>query len=190
MDPDEFSDPIVIPITITLPNPFPRRHSGRFDLGPSYHPSFKDPTWFARQRDVGPPHYTPAQLALPFPLPPPITLPHSKDEITQTLKEMREMWARARRRAGHVEEEIGRGDYGSAAGHLLGGQPYPAGVDNGFILNNEGIRSPDLDALTEETERDLERRLNGPLDERHPRGRPQRPAGQAGHRQPRPHKVA
>ncbi len=180
MDPNEFSNPIVIPITITIPTPFPRRHSGRFGLGPSYHPSFKDPTWFARQRGVGRPHYTPAQLALPFPLPAPITLPHSKDEITQTLKEMREMWARARRRAGHVEEEIGRGDYGSAAGHLLGGAPFPAEVDNGFVLNNEGGR-PDLETMIDEIEGDVEKRLNDPLDERHREGCPKRSAWQACH---------
>ncbi len=48
MGPHDYSDPIVIPITLTIPDPKPRPRSGRWDLGPSHHPSFADPDWFQR----------------------------------------------------------------------------------------------------------------------------------------------
>ncbi len=49
MGPHDYSDPIVIPITLTVPDPRPRPRSGRWDLGASHHPSFADPDWFQRQ---------------------------------------------------------------------------------------------------------------------------------------------
>ena len=48
MGPRDYSDPIVIPITLTILDPRPRTGNGRWDLGPSHHPSFTDPDWFQR----------------------------------------------------------------------------------------------------------------------------------------------
>ena len=168
MGPHGYSDPIVIPVTITIPDPRPRLASGRWDLDTPQHPSFADPGWFQRQdtpvvqaRSGNAPSYGPSPLPFPGPLPMP-----ALDEVGRDIE-------RAHRRARNAVEEIERGEYGAAAGQLLLGRPFPAEVDDplGAIVRNEGaeppLRSPELDAKVAKGRKDAEARLAGALDEKH-----------------------
>lgn len=76
---------------------------------------------------------TEAQLvqALPLPIvPPPPGVAQPGALPPGTARGLEQAGERALRRLGHVAGEIGRGSVGSAAGHLLGLQPYPPEVDD------------------------------------------------------------
>ncbi len=115
MDPPQYSDPVVIPFSFTVPDPRPRHGLGRWDGdGLSLHPSFNDPDWFRRQGLLRDAPVVRAQFLAPFPrwAPVPIPLP---GEVPST-RGFKEAVERARRRAQEVEREFGRGEYGSALG--------------------------------------------------------------------------
>lgn len=128
MDPPGYSDPIIIPITLTISDPRPRPGGGRWDLdGPApHHPSFTDPGWFKRQNRELPVLLAQFIGTLPAPLPPVGIEPASPP----TVADMEAAVERARRRAQHALGEIKQGNYGDAAGHLLLGQPYPMEVES------------------------------------------------------------
>jgi hypothetical protein len=172
-DPPGYSDPIVIPITLTIADPRPQNRGGRRRR--SQHPSFTDPTWFKRSAYA--PGLTFAQYMRPLPLNVPVPMPSWPLDEAHRL-ELAGMMERARRRAREAAEEIERGEYGAAGGHLLLGQPYPAEVDDPapIILRNEtqgpAGKKPyqgdiEIDQEIDKAEKDFEARRAHALDERH-----------------------
>ena len=172
LDPPDYADRIVIPFTLTIPDPRPRARFGRWGRAPAHHPSFNDPGWFSR-------HYPSAVLAAldrATPLSTPLVVPVPPD--LPSASDFDAAVARARRRARQAAGEIGRGEYGAAAGHLLLGQPFPAEVDDPdpTILHTDLADTPrrqppkgevELDQAVAEAERDLEARQADSLNERH-----------------------
>lgn len=156
-----FSDPIVIPLTLTIPGPSRPPSAGLPDSGLA---------GLMRKQP-----FTLAQLVGPIPVPPMVLPGPAPDPSWPAFDRA---WARARRRAGQAAGEIRQGDYGAAAGHLLGGRPFPAGVDDplGTILNTDRADLPrrdpteeeaETEALAAEAERLRQELLAGELDERH-----------------------
>ena len=84
--------------------------------------------------------------AMPLPVPgmPPILFPPSATPQMPTAAQWRTAIDRAGRRLDYVGKEIGRGDVGSAAGHLLLARPFPPEVDDPPLADPYGKRPPGL----------------------------------------------
>ncbi len=161
-DPPRYSDPIVIPITITIPDLRPPPATDRWgQLRPAIHPSVDDPGWFQRQAASAARNLANLEKMLEWP---------SVGSLSWGLSNpLGEMGRRAGRRGAYARGEIEQGDFGSAAGHLLLGKPFPADVDDplGPFMHSEapeeGAKDPpkrnaELDAKTAGLEDDMKKR--------------------------------
>ncbi len=169
VDPPRYADPIVIRFTGRMGAPRRRPSGGRWDLGPSRHPGFTDPSWFKRTDPASPAML--AQLAVPFqPLVPPAASPAGPPD-DRLAPGSGEAAARARRRADYVRHEIVAGDPGRAAGLLLGYLSYPPEVDDPplAILHNEAPAAgrSELDQAVDAAKADFGKRRADALDEPH-----------------------
>lgn len=177
-DPPRHSDPIILPITLTIPDPGGPRPSGRWGRIGSVPPGADDPDWFRRQVEADKRIRAIQANAGRFPLYRPVPWPMPGADAPSSAEIMEEV-RQARRRAGFALGEIAQGEYGSAAGHLLLGRPYPAEVDDpaGAIVRNEApadatppaepSRAPKLNEENAKAGKSMADRLAGPLDERH-----------------------
>ena len=144
-DQPSYADPIIIPITITIPDPRPQPDTDRWgQLGRSIPPRFDNEGGVRRQEPAAGLEAVQASamqrrrydlLATVLPDPPPSRLQETLDAMLR----------RAEQRAAYARGEIEQGDYGSAAGHLLLGRPFPASVDDPSppIVHNEANEEND-----------------------------------------------